>query len=324
MKKQMILAIALAMAATLAAAPAQFAYQGVLKDTNGSPLTGTRQVEIRLYDVGSGGSALWGRMYAVQLDANGLFNIEVSDSTGTQLSGVQSGSLEAVFAKTDTIYIGLKMSNSSGEIVPRQKLLPVPFAAVASNVSRASGDFTISGRLTAKSAAFSGALSASTLNVAQSASVGSLATGEATVTGDLTVGGTITGYGTVPVGGIIMWSGAQNKIPTGWYLCNGSHGTPDLRNRFVVGAGGKYAVKATGGEENVTLDLKNIPYHNHSYTYSGAGILGSPNNNNTFYKVGNGGGNTASTLYAGGENGVTVPHNNMPPYYALCFIMRGE
>lgn len=52
---------------------------------------------------------------------------------------------------------------------------------------------------------------------------------------------------TVPTGGIIMWSGSIGSIPAGYVLCNGSNGTPDLRDRFVVGAGNSYAVGATGG-----------------------------------------------------------------------------
>ncbi len=324
MKKLMILVTAFAMAATLVAAPAQFAYQGMLKDTNGAALSGTRQVELRLYNVASGGTALWGRMYNVQLDANGLFNIEVSDTMGTELPGFSGRSLDETFAKTETVFIGIKVANTSGEIVPRQKLLPVPFAAVASNVSRASGDFSVSGRLTAQSAAFSGELTAASLNVSSSATVGALTTGVATVTGDLTVGGTISGFGTAPIGGIIMWSGAQSAIPTGWQLCDGSNGTPDLRNKFVIGAGGKYSVSETGGEENVTLKLENIPSHNHMYKYSGAGLAGIGTSDNTFYKVGSSGSNVAYTEYAGGKNGngATVAHNNMPPFYALCYIMR--
>ena len=46
------------------------------------------------------------------------------------------------------------------------------------------------------------------------------------------------------------------------------------------------------------------------------------NSDNIFYKIGASGGNTANTEYTGGRNGVTQPHNNMPPYWALCFIMR--
>ena len=50
-----------------------------------------------------------------------------------------------------------------------------------------------------------------------------------------------------PSGGIVMWSGSVASIPSGWLLCDGTNGTPDLRNRFIVGAGSTYAVGATGG-----------------------------------------------------------------------------
>lgn len=74
-----------------------------------------------------------------------------------------------------------------------------------------------------------------------------------------------------PVGGIIMWSGAVDAVPSGWSLCNGSNGTPDLRNRFVVGAGSGYAVGATGGADTVTLSEAQIPSHTHSATSANAG-----------------------------------------------------
>lgn len=51
----------------------------------------------------------------------------------------------------------------------------------------------------------------------------------------------------IPAGVIVLWSGAVGAVPSGWALCNGSNGTPDLRDRFVVGAGSTYAVGATGG-----------------------------------------------------------------------------
>ena len=57
----------------------------------------------------------------------------------------------------------------------------------------------------------------------------------------------------VPTGVIVMWSGSIASIPSGWYLCNGSNGTPDLRNRFVVGAGSTYAVDATGGSADAIV-----------------------------------------------------------------------
>ena len=51
----------------------------------------------------------------------------------------------------------------------------------------------------------------------------------------------------IPTGSIIMWSGSIGAIPSGYYLCDGNNGTPDLRDRFVVGSGNSYAVGNTGG-----------------------------------------------------------------------------
>ena len=62
----------------------------------------------------------------------------------------------------------------------------------------------------------------------------------------------------IPSGGIILWSGAANAIPSGWYLCNGSNGTPDLRGRFVVGysdTDGDYDVGDTGGAKTDTVNI---------------------------------------------------------------------
>ena len=58
-----------------------------------------------------------------------------------------------------------------------------------------------------------------------------------------------------PIGGIIMWSGQVSNIPSGWKLCDGNNGTPDLRGRFIVGASasGGYDPGATGGSNEVTL-----------------------------------------------------------------------
>ena len=69
-------------------------------------------------------------------------------------------------------------------------------------------------------------------------------------------------YKLVPSGGIIAWSGAIANIPTGWYLCDGSNGTPDLRNRFILGAGGSYSVGATGGSSTINIS------HSHTYSFT--------------------------------------------------------
>jgi microcystin-dependent protein len=97
--------------------------------------------------------------------------------------------------------------------------------------------------------------------------------GTSTLTGNITLTGNVTFNGTtniLPAGVITLWSGAVAAVPSGWYLCNGSNGTPDLRDRFVVGAGSTYAVGATGGANTVTLDATMIPSHTHAITASGS------------------------------------------------------
>ena len=134
--------------------------------------------------------------------------------------------------------------------------------------------------------------------------------------------------GGIPSGGIIIWSGASNAIPTGWYLCDGNNGTPDLRERFIVGAGGDnstvsgtsgYNVNATGGENSVTLSVSQIPSHNHSYSRP-------VDINNDDYRgvpIGSGGdiGSSFTTVNTGNTGGGQA-HENRPPFYALCYIMK--
>ena len=79
----------------------------------------------------------------------------------------------------------------------------------------------------------------------------------------------------MPVGGIIMWSGAVSAIPTGWALCNGSNGTPNLTGKFIVMAdadsGGTYNVNNTGGQNDVSLTTSQMPAHSHSGSTASAG-----------------------------------------------------
>jgi len=68
----------------------------------------------------------------------------------------------------------------------------------------------------------------------------------------------------LPVGSVIMWYGLLANIPTGWQICDGTNGTPDMRDRFPVGAGTSYALNDTGGANSVTLDVTQIPSHAHT------------------------------------------------------------
>lgn len=93
---------------------------------------------------------------------------------------------------------------------------------------------------------------------------------------ELVVGG-LGGF--TPVGGIILWSGSIGAIPTNWALCDGTGDTPNLTDRFVVGAGNSYSVGDTGGADSVTLTTAQMPSHVHTMgTHShGSGTLDTGN-----------------------------------------------
>ena len=67
----------------------------------------------------------------------------------------------------------------------------------------------------------------------------------------------------IPKGTILPWYGKSSDIPEGFALCDGTKGTPDLRNRFLVGAGSNYSLGDTGGEDQVTLTGTQIGNHYH-------------------------------------------------------------
>lgn len=162
----------------------------------------------------------------------------------------------------------------------------------------------------------------------------------------------------VPTGGIIMWSGSIASIPAGWFLCDGANGTPNLTNRFVVQAGGVYAAGSSGGSADAVLvshthaavsgtqsanhvhtgttDVNGIHNHEYQETYFAFGS-GNINSGVDF------GIRTQSTANAGSHNhtfttqqnsanhvhdvnvtaaGVSATNANIPPYYALAYIMK--
>ena len=128
-----------------------------------------------------------------------------------------------------------------------------------------------------------------------------------------------------------MWSGTISSIPYGWALCNGNNGTPDLRDKFLTGAGGKYNVGDTGGSEappEVTvaphaLTIAELPAHGHSYASpAGGGVRVHYGDEQTTQ-----GSSTATTGTVG--SGAAHAHtttvtieDTLPPYFALCFIMK--
>ncbi len=331
---------------------AAFTYQGVLKDQLGQPLPERNQtVTFKLYQTPTGDGFLWGRTYAVLLDTNGLFNAEISDAAGTEVEGGSKPVLKDALADAanGTLYIGLTVSGMGGEIQPRQKILPVPYAAMAADVRNAAADFAVAGRVTAANATVASGLGVSGTATLQTLVVtgtsdltGKLTArggidmtgGEATIAGNLTVSGQVLGNLNVggkvkeagndllPAGVIVMWSGAANAIPSGWALCDGGSGRPDLRGRFIVGAGGSYAVGSTGGEATHALTVAELPAHSHSTTFKTVGYTSSWNGSMEAMsgegKDKNNGNITKGTTSVGSG----AAHENRPPYYALCYIIK--
>jgi hypothetical protein len=131
---------------------------------------------------------------------------------------------------------------------------------------------------------------------------------------------------TIPTGLISIWSGATGSIPTGWVLCNGSNGTPDLRNLFVIGAGSTYAVGATGGTADAIVVAHthtiNDPGHSHNTASTGSGTLANA--------AASGNTGTSSSTTSSAQTGITATNSsgtsgtgaNLPPYYALAYIMK--
>lgn len=144
---------------------------------------------------------------------------------------------------------------------------------------------------------------------------------------------------TIPLGVITLWYGSIGSVPTGWYLCDGANGTPDLRDKFVVAAGSTYAVGATGGSANAIVV---------SHTHTGTTDAGGAHNHTA-------GGNAAIAHYGTGASathrgvsdvanttgiadldaaaththafttasaGTSGTNANLPPYYALAYIMK--
>lgn len=151
----------------------------------------------------------------------------------------------------------------------------------------------------------------------------------------------------IPQGTILSWFGQLANIPSGFAVCDGKNGTPDLRNRFIVGAGDAYKLSDIGGEDAVKLEPSQTSSHYHTFGYHNA------NNNGYFITTaskkinadrpagtypakwnGSGGGGWYGwdgSGWAGGQNLVTSltvateaqkPHENRPPFYALHYIMK--
>ena len=158
-------------------------------------------------------------------------------------------------------------------------------------------------------------------------------------TGVVTIPNIVSGS-FVPVGGIVMFSGSVGSLPANWKVCDGTFGTPDLRNRFIIGASPTYPMGDVSG--STIIGINNLPAHGHSITDV---------SHNHQFQQGSGGAQASGTFWNDVHNtyrlattsnaftGITkttttITSDNagtpapsvgqpfLPPYYALAYIMR--
>jgi microcystin-dependent protein len=207
--------------------------------------------------------------------------------------------------------------------------------------------------------------------------INSVATTANASTSNTAIATTAFVHAVVPRGVIWMWNSSAATIPYGFQLCDGTNGTPDLRDRFIVGAGTTYTVGNTGGVNSVTLTLDTMPTHSHygntltastasggDHTHTASSTVVDPGHRHSYtpppsaptggytvpgYPIEGYAGAGAGTTTGVAVTGVTVsttitanaghthtttisgntavhgsgqPHENRPPYYALCYIQK--
>lgn len=297
MNRGLIVAVVILVSAILGNLQAQAAsgapqimnYQGYLADDGGNPITGSKTMSFRIYATidAAQSAALWQSGNVTVQVTNGQFSVNLGESPQT--------ALPATLFTDDSRFLGITVDGT--ELTERKRLVSVPYA----------------------------------LN------------------------------GGIPSGGIIMWKGSVAEIPAGWALCDGQNGTPDLRDRFVLGAGGTYAVGANGGSSTINLAHSHtVSSHNHSIgaespgtsqvgDHAHSGTTSGPNDTHgvadgnddrpaaekhthTFTTSGAGAhSHTVNSHSHGGATGGSSPTTDsrlsngqsiLPPYYALCFIMK--
>lgn len=160
-------------------------------------------------------------------------------------------------------------------------------------------------------------------------------------------GNSPTWVSSIPSGVIVMWSGSIASIPSGWYLCNGSNGTPDLRNKFVIGAfqdNSGVANTTITGSNTLTGGSKDSVVVSHSHTATQAShshnVLSTRDNSQVYAPQGGTVGGVSNYIPSGSSSdhslitdtktptitvastGDSGTNANLPPYYALAFIMK--
>lgn len=309
--------------------PLVWEYMGRLVDS-GQPRTGVQLLDFQLYDSEMDGNLLWEREATVLADGSGRFSVRLMDSLPVPnpdpwgpVAVTETNMSLADALKSGPLWMGCTFAVQQEMIVPpRVPVAANPYALFADEAAGARGDFDVAGSLRV-----AGTTQAHDLDARDATSSGAVdvanrlhAAGNVSLAGGLKAGA-LSGIGAVPVGTIILWYGKAADVPTGWAVCNGENGTPDMRGRFPVGAGNQYRPGDTGGAESVTLSVDELPSHSHGYELRDDNnrdlAHGADRNDGVWH-----GDKTATSGSAGGDGGTTQPHENRPPFKTIHFIMR--
>lgn len=245
-----------------------------------------------------------------------------------------------------TIYCSTVLGNTTaagvGVVIPASKVCMVWTAGanVIEQLNHIIGAFSTTGAVAVGGAlAVTGAATiGGTLAVTGASAFTGIPTGPTAVVATNTTQFATTAFvrSIIPAGVILMWSGSIASVPSGWLLCDGTNSTPDLRNRFIVGAGSTYAVNDIGGAADAI-----VVSHTHTATVTDPGhfhISGGISDTSAYGTAAvSGNGKTGSAAYNTSPitntktTGVTVANStagasgtnaNLPPYLALAYIMK--
>lgn len=258
------------------------------------------------------------KTYIVVNNTTGGYAIRVIGSSGTGVN-VPNGTTSLIYCNGTSFFEAINSNTITG-------------AATISGALSVGGATTLSGALNYGGVTLSNAVTG-TGNMVLSASPALTGTPTAPTAspGTNTTQIATTAFALangIPSGAILLWSGSIASIPSGLYLCDGSNGTPDLRDRFVVGAGSTYAVAATGGSKDaiVVSHTHSVtdPGHSHNLTdlnlktdtVSGGGITIKTRTDGTSSTQTN---TTGISIASSGSSGTNA---NLPPYYSLAYIMK--
>lgn len=357
-----------AQAPTLSASP--MAFQGFWADADGHPLAEDAprnyDVVFRIYDAETAGVALWSEQQTVTVD-KGQYSVLLGN--GAAFGDEPRPAVSSLFVTGDVrrryVEATLKKVGPNGAdavVLPRSRLLSSPYASLAMYAAQADRLVNASNspvlQVTGAAVGLNQSSPVATLDVGGNVAFTGLSVAENVTVGGIASATSWAGGGVIPVGGIILWSG--DAVPDGWALCSGQTvsgvQTPDLRGRFVLGAGEspgltRRTVGQSGGAESVVLGVSEVPAHVHRADPPGAWTTGDGQHNHTYAtEVGTSVGiangphnagqigrwiqNLASSWEGNHRHAIDVPPlnssatgagapvANMPPFYVVAYIMR--